>query len=283
MVRPTPPRVILVRPKYAGNVGASARAMGNMGLTDLRIVDPGWEREAVQGESLDAWSMAASGRAILEGAQTVPTVAEAIGDCTTVLACTARPRRWTAWKILGPTEGTKLLAERAAQGDATAILFGPEDHGLSTDDLAQATHICNIPTGGQVSSLNLAQAVLLLGWEWARADGNLQRRPTKRGGLRPRADVVQIDGMVAQVGALLDRIDFFRRKPRRQNLATLRQAMIRGELTNIEVHFLRGVVRKVRWHLEHPGHLVEGAAPMEPDDPPAPDNEPATDSGPQKT
>ena len=252
-----PPRVVLVRPKYAGNVGASARAMGNMGLTDLVIVDPAHEPEAVRGDSRDAWSMAASGKAVLERARTVATVREAVADCTRVLACTARPRRWKAWQVLGPGEGCAVLAERDAEGDATAILFGPEDHGLSTDDLEHATHVCNIPTGGEVSSLNLAQAVLLLGWEWAQAGGHLQRRPTKRGGRRPLADSEQVTGLVEQIGVLLDRIDYFKRRPKPQGLATLRQAVVRGQLSNVEVHFLRGVVRKLEWHLEHPGHTVE--------------------------
>ncbi len=231
--------------------------MGNMGLTDLRIVAPAFEEEFVRGESHDAWAMAASGRQVLEQATIVSTVKEAIGDCTAVLGCTARPRVWRAWKILGPEAGTELLARHASEGGATAILFGPEDHGLSTEDLELVTHLCHIPTGGQVSSLNLAQAVLLLGWEWGKQAGTLKRRPTKRGGVRPRADVAQVSGAVEQMGDILDRLDFFRRRPKPQALATLRQALLRGELTNVEVHFLRGVLRKVEWHLEHPGQLVD--------------------------
>ncbi len=226
--------------------------MGNMGLTDLRLVAPQYEQEWVQGESHDAWSM---------GARTVPSVAEAISDCTAVLACTARPRRWRAWKLLSPTAGAELLAERAAEGEATAILFGPEDHGLSTADLEHVTHLCHIPTGGAVSSLNLAQAVLLLGWEWAKAGGHLRRRPAKRTGRRPRAETVQVSGLVQQMGDLLDQVDFFRRRPKPQALAMFRQALVRGELSNVEVHFLRGVVRNLQWHLEHPGRLVDVEAP----------------------
>ncbi len=231
--------------------------MGNMGLTDLRLVAPAFEQEGLRGESHDAWAMAASGREILEAATTVSTVREAISDCTAVLACTARPRVWRAWKILGPEAGTAVLAEHAADGHATAILFGPEDHGLSTEDLEQVTHLCHIPTGGDVSSLNLAQAVLLLGWEWSKQAGTLRRRPTKRGGVRPRADVAQVSGAIEQMGALLDRIDFFRRRPRPQALATLRQALIRGDLSNVEVHFLRGVINKLEWHLDHPGQVLD--------------------------
>ncbi len=251
------PRVVLVRPKYAGNIGASARAMGNMGLTDLRLVAPASKDEWVSPESLDAWAMAASGRAILERAQVHASLAEAVEDCTVVVACTARPRRWRAWTVLGPEESAALLAERVGEDEEVAILFGPEDHGLSTDDLALATHLCNIPTGGEVSSLNLAQAVLLLGWEWGTAARSLKRRPTKRSGKRGRAAADQITGLAEQTGELLDRIDFFKRRPRDQTMVLLRQALTRGELTDVEIHFLRGVVRKLGWHLENPGHLVD--------------------------
>lgn len=251
------PRIVLVRPKYAGNIGASARAMGNMGLRDLRLVAPEQEDEWVSPDSLDAWAMAASGRAILEGAQVHGSLAEAVEGCTTVVACTARPRRWRAWTVLGPGESATLLADRIGEGDEVAIVFGPEDHGLSTDDLALATHLCNIPTGGEVSSLNLAQAVLLLGWEWGKAAESLRRRPTKRSGKRARAGAEQITGLAEQTGDLLARIDFFRRRPRDQTMVLLRQALTRGDLTDVEVHFLRGVVRKVRWHLENPGHLAD--------------------------
>jgi len=239
--------------------------MGNMGLTDLRLVDPKSEEEWVSPESLDAWAMAASGRSILERARVSPTLAEAIQGCSTVIACTARPRRWESWTVLGPEEAGQMLAERADEGDDVALLFGREDHGLSTEDLALATHLCNIPTGGEVTSLNLAQAVLLLGWEWGKAASALHRRPTKRGARRSRAAAEQVSGLAEQAGDLLARVDFFRRRGRAQSDVMLRQALIRGDLTDVEVHFLRGVVRKVRWHLENPGQLVDDEGPLGPD------------------
>lgn len=256
MTAPTAPRVVLVRPKYEGNVGASARAMGNMGLSDLRIVAPAEEEEALTGASREAWSLAASGRGILTSAQVHPTLAEAVEGCTVVVACTARPRRWKAWSVLGPGPSAELMSERIDAGEEVALVFGPEDHGLSTEDLELATHLCNIPTGGEVSSLNLAQAVLLLGWEWGKAAEALRRRPSKRSGKRARATVEQIDALAEKAGDLLGRIDFFRRRPREQTLTMLKQVLVRGEMTEVETHFLFGIVGKLRWHLEHPGHLV---------------------------
>lgn len=231
--------------------------MGNMGLTDLRLVDPQSEEEWVGSESRDAWAMAASGRSVLERAKVSGTLSEAIKGCSTVIACTARPRRWESWTVLGPDEAGQMLAERAEHGDDVALLFGREDHGLSTEDLSLATHLCNIPTGGEVTSLNLAQAVLLMGWEWGKAAKALHRRPTKRGARRSRAAAEQVSGLAEQTGDLLSRVDFFRRRGRAQSDVMLRQALIRGDLTDVEVHFLRGVVRKVRWHLENPGQLVD--------------------------
>jgi tRNA (cytidine32/uridine32-2'-O)-methyltransferase len=194
--------------------------------------------------------MAKGANRIREQARTLDTVAEAIGDCTTVIACTARPRKWKAWALLDPDETAKLLVERGQEGERTALLFGSEDCGLAQEDLALATHICHIPTGPEHSSLNLSQAVLLLCWEYAKATGELKRRPyrTRRRGA-PTMD--QVGGAADQVGALLDRIDFFRGRNRDQNLATVRQALLRGEMTETEIHFLRGVVNKLRWYVDH--------------------------------
>ena len=276
-----PPRIVLVRPKFSGNVGASARAMGNTGLPDLRLVAPADDPEAVHGDEHAAWSMAASGGDVLRAAIRHASVAEAVAGCTVVIACTARPRAFKAWPNVGPEAAAELLCAAGRDGEPSALLFGPEDHGLSTDDLEQATHLCQIPTGGVASSLNLAQSVLLLGWEWGKASRALSRRPTPRAGRRPRADVAQVDGLAEQLGDLLERIDFFRRRGRQQSLVTLRQALLRGELTNVEVHFLRGLARKLEWHLDHPGQLKAPAAPPadgggapEPSDPPS-DDEPS--------
>ena len=256
------PRIVLVRPKYAGNVGTTARAMGNMGLSDLRIVAPQYESD------LDAFHKVASGRPVLEAARVEPDVATAVAGCTTIVACTARPRAWRAWKLLGPEDAAAILAARVAGGDDVAVLFGPEDHGLSTDDLDLATHICHVPTAPDMSSLNLAQAVLLVSWEYAKAttevEGHhLRWRPVRRTRNRPRADIDQVNGAADQLGTLLDRIGFFRGRNRQQSLSTMRQALVRGEISNVEIHFLRGVINKLQWYVDHGPRLAD---PPPPDD-----------------
>ncbi len=240
-----PPRVVLVKSLYGGNVGSTARAMANMGLSDLRLVQPQYKL------ARDVELMAKGASEILDDMQVFDSMEPALGDCTTVVACTARPRRWKAWDVLEPGASAELIVERASAGETTALLFGAEDQGLEQEHLQWATHLCHIPTGPMHSSLNLSQAVLLLAWEWAKVGTRLSRRPTKRGERRPPAGMGQVDGAAEQIGALMDRIDYFAGRNRDQSLATVRQILIRGEMTDVEVHFLRGVVNKLRWHLDH--------------------------------
>tara|TARA_Y100001968_G_C19309090_1_gene693187 strand:- start:291 stop:962 length:672 start_codon:yes stop_codon:yes gene_type:complete len=218
--------------------------MSNMGLSDLRLVNPRYD------DNFEASKMAMGGRQVLEQAQRSASLEEALSDCAAVIACTARPRRWKAWDCLDPSGSAELLAEYGRQNRPTALLFGTEDKGLDNEDLAWATHLCHIPTSAEVSSLNLSQAVLLLSWEWAQAHGRLRRRPS-RNRSRPGAELGQVNGLTDQVGTLLDRIDFFTGKNRSQGLATVRQALLRGDITETEVHFLRGVVRKLSWYVDH--------------------------------
>jgi len=234
--------VILVRPKYGGNIGSTARAMANFGLVDLRVV-----RGPETIDAQEAHNMAAGSRDLLATATWFDSVADAVAGATAVVACTARPRRWKTWEVLDPRPACELLAERSANGEQTALLFGQEDHGLSREDLAHATHLCSIPTSGTHSSLNLAQAVLLLGWEWAQAGTTPRRRASKRAGRPKRATIDQVNGAVEQAGELLAAIDFFRRRARPQTMATLRHALVNTHLEERDVQFLRGVIGKLQW------------------------------------
>lgn len=244
------PRIVLARPLYAGNVGQAARAMANTGLSELVLVNPQFKSDA------ELLRMAKGAGTILKGMRRVSTLAEALSDCNLVIACSARPRGWKAWKTVHPEEAAALLLERDSQGGRTAILFGAEDSGLFQEELEFATHLCHIPTGPQHSSLNLAQAVLLLGWEWGKARGGLMRRPI-RNRKREAAPMGQINGAIDQVAELLDRVDFFVGKNKPQGLATLRQTLIRGEMTDTEIHYLRGVIAKLRWYVDNGERLTD--------------------------
>jgi TrmH family RNA methyltransferase len=231
--------------------------MLNMGLDDLRVVAPRYP------DPEQARALAHGAERVLDGARTTGTLQEALDGCTTAVACTARPRRWRAWEILDPGAAAALLARRAEEADCEqALVFGPEDNGLDNDELALATHLCHIPTHTEQSSLNLAQAVMVMAWEVGKARGGVDRRTTVRTRPRRRPRVVEVDGATTQIAGLLDRISFFLGKNRDQVLATVRQSLLRTEVTELELAAIRGAVRQMSWILDHPGWKPgDGASP----------------------
>ncbi len=233
-------RVVLVRPRRAGNVGAAARAMANIGLRDLVLVAPRLDkRDPVTWIAHGAEDLVASMR-------TVETLAEALEGTTTAVATTARVRRWRSWPLLDPAGAGEVVAAASAAAPA-ALVFGPEDKGLSNDDLALCTHLARVDTDPRQRSLNLAQAVLLLCYEVRRHA--LLARPRRT---RVPADAAQVDGTLEQLAAVLERVGFFRGRNRTQVLSTARQILTRTELTREEIGFLRGSLRKLGWGLDHP-------------------------------
>lgn len=233
-------RIILVRPQHEGNVGATARAMLNMGLRDLWLVSPRIERaDPVR------W-MAHGAEVVLEGMRTVDTLAEALEGTVTAVATTARRRRWRSWPLLDPGEAGALLAGATPDAPA-ALVFGPEDKGLANDDLALCTHIARVHTDPAHTSLNLAQAVLLMAYEVRRHA--VAPRPRRQ---RIPADATQIDGTLEQLQGVLDRVGFFRGRNPTQVLTTARQILTRTTLTREEIGFLRGTLRKLTWGLDNP-------------------------------
>src|SRR5471030_1517198 len=153
------PAVILSHPQIGENIGAAARAMKNFGLSELRLVAPQcrWPNER-------ALALASGAGDILEAARVYPDLAGALADIRLVLATTARGRD-VVREILTPEAGARRLREASRNGIASAILFGGERAGLSNDELSLAEAVITIPTA-EFSSLNLGQAVLLLGHEW---------------------------------------------------------------------------------------------------------------------
>ena len=170
------PKIVLVRPQMGENIGAAARAMRNFGLSRMAVVGPrdGWPNPR-------AVALASGAGRVLDDALVVPTVAEAVADADAVYATTARPRG-DARPVLTPEEAVAEMRELAAGGGRAAILFGPERAGLETDDLAPAKAIVTVPTAPDFFSLNLAQCVLLMAYEWGRQGGvPEQDRPAHEG------------------------------------------------------------------------------------------------------
>jgi tRNA/rRNA methyltransferase len=167
-MRENAPIIILVRPQLAENIGMCARAMANFGLSEMRLVAPrdGWPQKPRMKKG--AHSAAAGASGILDAAQLFPDVESAIADLTHVFATTAR-ERGQGKPVHPPGAAMAEAAFRHNRGEKVGILFGPERAGMNNEDVALASAIITFPVNPDFASLNLAQAVLLTGYEWFRA------------------------------------------------------------------------------------------------------------------
>ncbi|HEX8447184.1 MAG TPA: TrmJ/YjtD family RNA methyltransferase [Sphingomonas sp.] len=236
------PAIILVRPQLGENIGKAARAMLNFGLTDLRLVAPrdGWP-------NLSATAAASGADSVLANARVYATLAEATADCTAVYATTVR-KRGVAKPVVTPEAAA---AEIHALIGQTAILFGPERSGLETDDVAVARTIITVPINPDFGSLNLAQAVILIAYEWSK--GVALSQPTLVEAYPP-AEQAELDGLIGHLDRILVTTGHYfppERAPvdRRQ----LRGILSRPGWTAGEVRTLRGVLRSIERHLPDPG------------------------------
>src|SRR5277367_43121 len=154
------PVIVLVEPQLGENIGAAARAMANFGLSRLRLVAP---RQAWPNEK--ARIMAVGADRILDGAELYDSFEAAIADCSFVFAATARAHD-QAKPVVGAPEAAALMAPRIAAGEAVAVAFGRERNGLENDEVALADRILTLPVNPAFASLNLAQAVVIVAYEW---------------------------------------------------------------------------------------------------------------------
>ena len=177
------PIIVLVRPQLGQNIGKSARAMLNFGLTEMRLVAPrdGWPNP-------DAGPSASGADVVLEQARVFETVEAAVADCAFVYASTVR-RRDLVMPVMDPAR----MAERiAGSSEGSAILFGPERSGLETEEVALADAIVTVPINPDFASLNLAQAVILLAYEWSKGV-SLAQPPAKDAEARaPHAELLSL-------------------------------------------------------------------------------------------
>ena len=227
------PAIVLVRPQLGENIGKAARAMLNFGLTDLRLVAPrdGWPNPA-------AGPAASGADMVLERARVFDTVAEAVGDCPFVYATTVR-RRGLVVPVVSPEEAAREI--RGNDGPS-AILFGAERSGLETDEVAIAGKIVTVPINPQFGSLNLAQAVILIAYEWSK--GRALAVPTRNDNLEPPAPHAHLEGLIEQLYESLARVDYFHppdRTPATKN--TIRTILTKARWSSREIQALRGIVR----------------------------------------
>ncbi|MDE2436237.1 MAG: RNA methyltransferase [Sphingomonadales bacterium] len=225
------PVVVLVRPQLGENIGKAARAMLNFGLTEMRLVEPrdGWPNPS-------AGPAAAGADAVLEQAQVYPTLADAVADCAHVYATTVRKRGVTK-PVLTPEEAAGEI--RRASGRC-ALVFGPERSGLETDDVALARAIVTVPINPEFGSLNLAQAVILLAYEWSKS-ADLAQPPAED--LLPPAPQDELEGLIGHFEALLEHKDYFFPASRAAaTRRTLRNLLTKPGWNHLEVRTLRGVL-----------------------------------------
>lgn len=237
-----PPAVVLVRPREEGNVGSAARAMANMGLERLLLVEPA----AAFGPVATAFAVGA--RHVLEGAERVPDLRTALAPFHRVVATTSTRDRRLDVPLLSPRE---LPAHLAADppGTPTALVFGPEVGGLDNDDLSLASLLVNIPCSPVQPTLNLAQAVLVVAYELFLAWGAEPPAPVDA---EPPAATAEIDGLFDHVADALGRIGFARDDSFAGVLRDLRRLTARANPGSREVRILRGICRRAQRALERP-------------------------------
>jgi tRNA/rRNA methyltransferase len=228
------PIIILVRPQLGENIGKAARAMLNFGMTELRLVAPrdGWPNPS-------AGPAASGADSVLAAAQVFDTVAAATADCPHVFATTVR-KRGIIKPVMTPEEAVADI--RAASGKA-AILFGPERTGLETDDVALARTIITVPINPAFGSLNLAQAVMVVAYEWSKSQDLAQ--PPKVDD-EPPAPQAELDGLIGQLDAMLGDAGFYFPPDKVPTVKrTIRSILTKPGWNAQEVRTLRGVLTAI--------------------------------------
>jgi len=241
------PVVVLVNPQLGENIGTAARAMANFDLSEMRIVEPrdGWpNKKALSASSGAHW--------ILEGAKTYASLSEALADMHFVYATTARPRGMTK-HVLTPEQAGHDMRTRVARGEHVAILFGRERWGLTNDEVTLADVIITAPVNPAFASINIAQAVLLVGYEWYKeqaptlGQGTPELPAIHAPGLqmpdtRP-ATKQELYGFFEHLERELDEAGFFKTAEKKPGMMrNIRNLFSRTELSEQEVRSLRGMV-----------------------------------------
>jgi tRNA/rRNA methyltransferase len=235
----TGPVVILVEPQLGENIGMAARAMGNFGLTRLRIVNPrdGWP-------NVHARRAASGADHIVDHVELFDTIEQAVADCTLLFATTARAHD-QAKPVVAPETAARQIAADIAGGGKVGILFGRERYGLQNEEVALADRIITFPVNPGFASLNLAQAVLLIGYEWFKlaTQGALPFAMPERS---ERASQHQMQAFFDNLVRELDKVEFLRPAEKRDTmLVNLRNIFSRMEPTKQDMHTLHGVVMAI--------------------------------------
>ena len=228
-------RIVLHSPLYGGNVGSVCRAMANMGVADLAISAP------CPLNADEARMMACHATEILENRTTYATLPEAIADCATVAGTSARPGLYRQHARTAREWMPELI--QATDTGRVALVFGPEDNGLTNDELALCTHVIQIPTTEAYTSLNLAQSVLICCYELFLAAGSFVSREEKSVG----APSVLRERMFSIWRETLLQIGFMEEDKADHMMYGLRRVLARGAKTVDDVNIMMGVARQAAW------------------------------------
>ena len=250
----TGPIIVLVEPQLGENIGTTARAMANFGLTQLRLVKPrdGWP-------NVHARRAAAGADAVLDGVALFDTLGDALADCNFVLATTARAHD-QAKPVIGPADAPQEIAPRLAAGETVAAVFGRERWGLTNEEVSLADRIVTFPVNPAFASLNLAQAVLLFSYEWFEfaTGGKLPFAMPLRS---PPAGKAQLFAFFATLERELERVEFFRPAEKRETMTVnLRNIFSRMEPTQQDIQTLHGVITAIAEGRKGParGGILDG-------------------------
>jgi len=227
--------IVLVEPQSPGNIGMACRAMKNMGLSRLRLVK-GCDRFHPE-----ALKFAVAAKNLLEQAEQFPDLASALADCTLTVGTTRRHGKYRQ-EILSPVEVAANLKEQAGPECRAAIVFGREDSGLTTEELALCRWHATIPSADEYGSLNLAQAVLVFCYELGKAG-----TPPGGGRTAPLATSEEMESFFGQLGSCLLKIGFLNEQNPEHIMRSMRRIFFRAELDNREVSILRGAISQIDW------------------------------------
>ena len=231
------PLFILVGAQMGENIGASARAMWNFGLEHMRLVAPrdGWPNPK-------ATALASGAARVLDQVSVAETTPEAVSDMTYVMATTARSRDLTK-DVLTPERAMERSREMISKGQKVAILFGPERAGLENDDIARADALISVPVNPAFGSLNLAQSVLLLAYEWRRQTTQTPPEEKRLAGTE-FATGLEAEKLYERMDAALSEVGFFWPEDKAESMRlTLRNMLSRLPMTQADVRTMHGVIK----------------------------------------
>ncbi len=233
--------IILLKTINSGNIGSTARAMKNMGLSNLYLVDPKCEIDG------DARKMATHGKDILANIKIFDSIAEAASDSNYIFGTTARSRKWR--NTISPNLMSDKISELVAS-HKISILFGPEDFGLTNNELELCNKVIVIPTADDASSINISQAVLIICYEIYKRVGDISSTATEENFV-DFASIEKIEDMYTHMQKALTDIGYLDPQNPEHFIGNFRRIFDRAGLTSEDVQVIRGIFRKLNWYVKN--------------------------------